>query len=177
MFERISPFLPVQGVFALLLFSPRGKTQKLLHTIKYRNQPGLARVLGRWLGRRLQEEGRQHQWDILVPIPLFRKKLKRRGYNQSSYFGQGLADVLNIPLVEEALLRQQATATQTRKSRLARWKNVESVFSVDRPQAIDQQRVLLLDDVITTGATMCSAGQSLLEAGARSVSMGALASA
>jgi ComF family protein len=177
MYERLLPLINVEAVFTLLLFTSGGKTQKILHAIKYKNQPELAQQLGRWLGRRLEEQGLQHQYDVVLPIPLYSKKLIKRGYNQSAYFAKGLAEVLQLDYEESLIKRIVATDTQTKKSRLSRWKNVGEVFVVTEPERVEGKRILLVDDVITTGATIASCGQVLLNSGAKSLTMASIASA
>jgi ComF family protein len=112
-----------------------------------------------------------------VPVPLHPRKLARRGYNQAEAFGSGLAEALGCPNRPHALRRLADTDSQTRKSRAERWQNVKSVFEVTDPRAVVGRHVLLVDDVLTTGATLEACGMALLEAGARSISIATVAAA
>lgn len=177
MYEKLYPLLPIDGIFSLFLFGSGGKVQKMLHAIKYSNEPELAYMLGRWMGSRLEEEGLQYTYDLIVPVPLHKSKLQKRGYNQSAYFAKGLGDHLGIAVDEHLVSRNTATETQTRKTRLRRWHNVDTVFTVSKTDQVAGKRILLIDDVITTGATIISCGKGLMDAGCSSLSLGAIASA
>jgi ComF family protein len=142
----------------------------LLHEFKYNNRPDIGRVLGRVYGRELLEAGYSRQLDFIVPIPLHAWKRKRRGFNQSEEFATGLAEAMDIPVLSTAIQRIVNTETQTRKSRLNRWKNVSEVFALTGQHDLQNKRVLLVDDVITTGATIEACGTSLLKAGCSALS-------
>lgn len=110
-------------------------------------------------------------------MPLHKYKLRRRGYNQAESFAKGLADAMQLPHNGEAIYRAIDTSTQTSKSRFDRWQNVEQVFQVPRPELVQGKRVLLVDDVMTTGATLEACAVALLAAGAAEVSVAAIAAA
>ncbi|HMP95242.1 MAG TPA: phosphoribosyltransferase family protein, partial [Phnomibacter sp.] len=101
--------------------------------------------------------------EALVPMPLNIGKLRQRGFNQADVLARGMADVLNIPVIPVAVIRSKYTQTQTRKSRIERWLNVEDVFELSNPKTLQHKHVLLVDDIITTGATMEACGQVLLQ--------------
>lgn len=166
--------IPIHYGLAFLQFSKSGKVQKILHQIKYQNQPELALMLGKWYGYELSE----HQikdFDYILPVPLHPSKLKIRGYNQSDFFAEGLSQQLFIDWSNKLLLRNTATSTQTKKSRLERWKNVENVFELNKPEEIEGKSVLLVDDVVTTGSTLEACAKVLLAAQAKSISVAAIA--
>jgi len=113
-------------------------------------------------------------WDEIVPVPLHPLKLNRRGYNQSERFAAGISIALNIPVSHE-LRRIKNTETQTRKSRLQRWENVKEVFSLVEDHTLKDKRVLLVDDVMTTGATLSACANVLLDSEVRSVDLAVIA--
>ena len=176
-FHKFSGRIPVKFVMTLFKFVKHGKVQHLLHALKYKNQPEIGVQLGRVYGVDLVEEKYKDQFDVIIPVPLHRSKRRKRGYNQSEEFGKGLSELLEIPCTEKFLKRVKATATQTKKSKLNRWENVSEVFEVQQKEALEGKRVLLVDDVVTTGATLEACGQKLLEAGCADVSIACIAAA
>ncbi|GAB3542098.1 ComF family protein [Pontibacter brevis] len=169
--------VPVRFAFAYLHFMPKGRVQRLLHKLKYKGAQELGEHLGQRYGSLLSDYQYQEQFDVVVPVPLHKYKLRRRGYNQSESFSKGLAQVLELPHHGKALRRTVDTSTQTRKNRLDRWQNVEQVFQVQQPTLVQGKRVLLVDDVMTTGATLEACAVALLAAGATEVSVVTIAAA
>lgn len=141
-------------VGSLYHFHKKSSVQKLLHAIKYKGNQELAALLGRWYAQDLVVDGAVTQSACIVPVPLHPRKLRQRGYNQSEAFARGLSEGLGIPLNPQLLSRRQHTASQTRKSRWERWENVDDVFEVTPDDALRHRHVILVDDVITTGATI-----------------------
>ncbi len=146
--------IPVENATALFYFFKKGNVQELIHALKYKNQQQVGTVLGNWLGDEILDSGRFSNVDCIVPVPLHKKKLKSRGYNQVTTFGESLANKLNFPFEENVLKRVSFTNTQTKKLRLDRWKNVEELFFVEDNAAMENKHILLIDDIITTGATL-----------------------
>jgi ComF family protein len=177
MYQQLVVHMPVKYAFAYLLFTKSGRTQQLLHHLKYRDMPELGEELGRWYGAVLAEHAFQQHFDAVVPIPLHKGKLLKRGYNQSYHFALGLGISLGLPVWPEVVERKSASETQTRKSRIKRWQNVEDIFEVVQQEKIGGSRLLLVDDVITTGATVLSCAFALKEAGCSEISFAALATA
>lgn len=169
--------LPIRFVFAYLHFVPKGRVQRLLHKLKYKGAQELGEHLGKRYGALLDEHQFTSHFDVVLPVPLYKSKLRRRGYNQSECFAKGLAVSMGLPLEAQGLVRLVDTSTQTRKNRLDRWQNVEQVFEIGKQGVVEGKRVLLVDDVMTTGATLEACAKALLEAGAIEVSVVAIAAA
>jgi len=167
--------LPVRHALSYLRFLRRGRVQHLLHQLKYKGQRNVGLVLGRWYGHDLARQGLT--FDLIVPVPLHPRKLAKRGYNQSDPFAEGLAESLQTPWLADTLRRTSQTESQTRKNRLQRWQNVAEVFEVADSTAIVGKHVLVVDDVLTTGATLEACAAALLGAGASAVSVATIACA
>lgn len=150
----------LEQAFSFLIFRKQGIVQKILHELKYSNNPKLGIMLGQLYGSKLKESG--IHFDAILAIPLHDKKLKLRGYNQSDCFAQGLAQSLQCAHLTNVVIRKKYTETQTRKGRFDRWLNVGDVFDIQSPELISNKRVLLVDDVITTGATIEACAHSIL---------------
>jgi ComF family protein len=174
--NRLAGRLPIRHGWAFLKFQKGGVVQHLLHQLKYNNCPEIGERLGKAYGHELQEAS-DDQFDLIIPVPLHKSRLRHRGYNQSAWFAKGLSDALQIPWDETISIRTQATATQTRKNRAARWENVQRVFSVSPHVSLASKRILLVDDVITTGATLEACGRHLLDCGCSTISIACIAEA
>jgi ComF family protein len=172
--SKLQGLMPVHRVMAFLRFTKKGKSQTLLHLLKYKNKPELGEELGRLYGLSLLDNGFGGAWDVLVAVPLHPLKKQRRGYNQSECFARGLSKVMGIPY-RELLVRKKFTTTQTNKSRLERLENVEEVFALNEGQVTQGLRILLVDDILTTGATLCGCAQTLLQGGAKHVDLATIA--
>jgi ComF family protein len=155
--------LPLKQAGSWLFFGKGGICQALIHQLKYRGNTELGEYLGRLMGTNLGREGWFNDIDVLIPLPLNQKKLNIRGYNQSTVLCRGMQASTGIPVEEVAVMRTFYTETQTRKSRLQRWSNVQHVFDLQEAGHLHGKHALLVDDVITTGATMDACGQVLLK--------------
>lgn len=182
---HLQPENPVQKLFygrvavkfsaSFLLFQKRGGVQKMLHALKYRSRPEVGQLLGKWYAQDLKRAGVFTDCELIVPVPLHVNRLRKRGYNQSEWIGKGLAGELNIPLVSDVLTKTLFTETQTFKSREERWQNTLHSFGLADPARISGRHVLLVDDVITTGATTEACIAQLDKAGCASVSVASIA--
>jgi len=161
--DRFWGRLPLQAGAAMLQFGKGGRTQRLIHRIKYEGRKELALELGRWYGHVLREASVFATAEVIVPVPLHPRKKLQRGFNQSSWYARGLGERLEVPLLEDGLVRTRHTVSQTRKSRLERFQNVAEAFAPGRTDALAGKHVLLVDDVLTTGATLEACGLQLLK--------------
>jgi ComF family protein len=161
-------------VMSFLRFSKKGASQSLLHQLKYKNKPEIGVEIGRLYGNILHENGFTNNWDQITPVPLHPVKQKKRGYNQSEQFAKGLSESIGIPVVL-SLIRVQYTETQTKKSRMERIENVAEVFDIDPNNEVHGKRLLLVDDVMTTGATLITCANVLLEKGSEVVDLAVIA--
>jgi ComF family protein len=161
-------------VMSFLRFTKKGVSQSLLHQLKYKNKPEIGVELGRIYGSILLSNNFQENWDQIIPVPLHPLKQKRRGYNQSEQFANGLSESLGIPVIT-SLERVQFTETQTKKSRIERIENVSQVFAISKEKPVNGKRILLVDDVMTTGATLVSCSNMLYENHAITVDLAVIA--
>jgi ComF family protein len=154
--------LVLDGASAQYYFTKESLIQHLMHQFKYRGNRELGLQLGAMMGRQLVDSGR-FKVDALIPLPLFGGREKRRGFNQATVLCQGMAETMKIPVLGKAVIRPQHTETQTKKGRIERWKNMEGKFVVADKAALYNKHLLLVDDVVTTGATLEAAGMVLLK--------------
>lgn len=155
--------IPIKYGAALYPFTKEGRTQKLIHELKYKGQKEVGILLGKRLGRKLKEVAYFRNIDFIVPVPLHPKKLKIRGYNQAALIAEGLSESMEIPYLSNGLIRSIHSRSQTKKTREERFKNVSDVFQVNENLLLDGKHILLVDDVLTTGATIESCASQLLQ--------------
>lgn len=155
--------LPCNAVMALLYFKKGGRTQQIIHNLKYRGRKDLGLTLGKMIGEKLRMNNVYSDIDLIVPVPLHRSRQLTRGYNQSMYIAKGIADELNIPISTSNLIRNKRTGTQTKKGRYSRFENMLTVFAIENKSAFSGKHVLLVDDVMTTGATLEACGTILVK--------------
>ncbi len=160
---------------SLLLFQKKGNVQKLMHQLKYRGHREISKFLGQWMGAILAEASLLSNIEAVIPVPLHKKKLRSRGFNQVEDFGKEIARSLDIPYIDNVLLKRSFTTTQTFKARLSRWGNIEETFVLANPELIHNKHVLLVDDIITTGATLEACAGVLKEAGGVKISIASMA--
>ena len=151
----------VKKASSFLFFEEKGIVQQLIHYLKYRNQEEIGGFLGDWYGQLLKENNGSGFIDVVVPVPLHRRKLRKRGYNQVALFAERLAHHLNAAYVDNILLKTANTKTQTKKGRIGRWYGNTSLYTLSDQKFLENKRVLLVDDVITTGATMETCAMAL----------------
>ncbi|WP_430894586.1 ComF family protein [Paraflavitalea sp. sgz302555] len=152
--------IPLLGASSHLYFTKESLLQHLMHQFKYKGAQELGLELGRSMGRSIQESNRFSNISGLIPLPLHPSRERKRGYNQARVLCEGLSEETGIPVFNNLIIRNTATITQTHKSRVERWQNMVGKFSIPNPRLLQNKDWLLVDDVITTGATLeaCAAG-------------------
>jgi ComF family protein len=169
--------VPLVDAVSLCYFEKGSRLQRMFHRMKYRREPGVGEILGRELGIELFSSSRFASLDALIPVPLHPKKEKKRGYNQSEYIARGIGEMMNLPVITDALIRSVYTSSQTRKNRYHRWENVKGIFQVTKPEKLENLHLLVVDDVVTTGATLEACCTPLLGIPGVKVSIATLACA
>lgn len=154
---RINRF---EKAYSLCYFIKKSNLQKLLHNLKYENKPDIGNELGIYLGQALKQN-ELFDFDLIVPVPLHPKKEKIRGYNQSEKIAQGISKIIDKPIDSKSISRIVFTQTQTKKSKDERWENVKNIFIIKKPKNLENKHILIVDDVITTGATIESMSYQL----------------
>lgn len=151
---RFAGRIPFDHATSFAQFTDDSLLQHLLHGLKYRGKKEIGIYLGRQLGIVLQEVDWIKEIDLIVPVPLHPRKQATRGYNQSYIIAAGMSDVLYIPVATDTLVRTRHTESQTHKTRAERVNNMQDVFAVKGMESIANKHMLLIDDVLTTGATL-----------------------
>jgi ComF family protein len=146
--------IPLEGTYALFYFNEGTGVQKLLHALKYKNNPELGRFYGHQLGNVLKTMSAFEDVDAVVPVPLHPKKQFTRGYNQAEEIAKGVIEGLQVPLRSDLLKRRVFTESQTKRNRYARWDNMQNRFSLTPKNAELPKHLVIIDDVVTTGSTI-----------------------
>lgn len=167
--------LTVKNAGSGFFFTKDSLIETLVYELKYKGNKDIGFYLGQLLAKFLSENNRFAEIDMLVPLPLYKKRQQKRGYNQSAALCNGIASVWKRPVVEKAVIRNINTETQTHKGRITRWENMEGVFTVTEPSLIRGKHILLVDDVITTGASLEACGSEILKVSGAALSIATLA--
>ena len=154
--------VPIENATSLLYFQKKGIVQRLLHNLKYRGQQKIGRFLGAWLGSELAETAEYSDVSIVIPVPIHNRKRRARGYNQVSDFGKQIAKALGAEYREDLLLKTSRTKSQVFQKRTKRFKT-EKLFTLTAPETLQKQHILLVDDIVTTGATLENCANELLD--------------
>ena len=173
--KRLEGHAPFTEYRSDLGFTRHNPVRDLIHTIKYEDHPELGERLSRLYAPEHLRAGHFTDIGVAVPVPLTPSRLRRRGYNQSTYIARGLTDILGIPLDETLLARRDSHGTQTHRGRESRWESMKKAFYAPHPDLVSRRRVLIIDDVLTTGSTLTACALALMAAGAESVSYYTLA--
>ena len=144
----------IENGTALFRFEKKGNVQRLIHNLKYKEHEHIGFVLGNWLGGELKTLESYKNIDVVIPVPLHKNKLKKRGYNQVALFGKQIAEALNAEYFDDVLVKITNTKSQTTKGRFTRWTNSDELFSLKNKETISNKNILIVDDIITTGATL-----------------------
>ena len=156
--------LSLLSATAQYYFTKESLMQQLMHQLKYKGNKELGWQLGRLMGKDLKQTNRFQNISALIPLPLFPAKEKRRGYNQATILCEGIAEVMKVPILKDVIIRTQHTESQTKRGRMERWQNMEGKFQIVHPENIRNKHLLLVDDVVTTGATLEACGRELFQA-------------
>lgn len=151
----------IEHAAALYHFSKSSRLQQVIHQLKYKGRKDIGFTLGKLLGKELSQSSLYQNIDIIIPVPLYKKKKNKRGYNQSEEIAKGVSEEMNVPLNTSILIRKAFTTTQTRKKRFERWENVKEVFTIQNLSTLKNKHILLIDDVCTTGSTLVACAEQL----------------
>jgi len=173
--QRLWGRIKLETASSLYYFEKDSKTQSLIHNLKYKGKQKVGVILGQVLGKSLRTSPLYKDIDLIIPIPLHRRKEIERGFNQSAVFAQGLSDTMGVPWKKDLLIRTEYTSTQTKKSRRERFDNVLQAFQILQPKQIEGKHILLVDDVLTTGATLEAGAIKILEVPNTRVSLATIA--
>jgi len=166
--------IPIERATALFYYEAHSETANILYELKYKNRPDIGEVMGRLVAKELQPSGFFDGIDGIVPIPLAKKRQRQRGYNQSQEIACGISEITNLPIYNNVVRRNVFEGSQTNKGRWERNENVEKVFEMTDETAIQGKHLLIIDDVVTTGATVIACAKELCKAGNVKVSVLAL---
>lgn len=168
--------IQVENASSLFRYHKGSRFQSLIHDLKYRDRKDIGKELGRLMGISIKETPFSNA-ELILPVPLHKSKQRRRGYNQCDPICAGLSESLDIPYQTDLLERPEKSSTQTNKSRIDRWNNVEGIFRVKYPLELQHKHILLADDVVTTGATLEACASAILKVEGTRVSIATLAMA
>jgi ComF family protein len=167
--------VPIANAAAGYFFTKDSLLQNLIVQLKYRGNKQIGFYLGQLLGNILIKSDRFSDVTALVPLPLNPRREKNRGYNQATMLCNGISSVWKKPVIDKAVVRRVYTETQTHKGRISRWENMDGIFEVVNPSALESKHILLVDDVVTTGATLEACGSEILKVPGTTLSVATLA--
>ena len=157
--------IPIERATAFFYYEPHAQTANIIYELKYKNRPDIGTTIGRMLAKEFQSAGFFDGIDGIVPVPLAKKRQHQRGYNQSEEIAQGVSEITGLPILKKVVRRTVFEGSQTNKGRWERHDNVEHVFELIDAKAVSGQHLLLIDDVVTTGATCLACAKALCQAG------------
>ena len=166
--------IPIEKATAFFYYEAHSETANIIYELKYKNHPEIGNIVGRMLAKEIQPSGFFDGIDGIVPIPLAKKRLRQRGYNQSMEIAQGVSEMTGLPIYMKVVRRNSFKGSQTNKGRWDRQENVEQVFELTDAIAVSNKHLLLIDDVITTGATCIACAKALCQSGNIRISILAL---
>jgi ComF family protein len=167
--------VPVLNATTLLYFQKNGLTQKFVHALKYKGAVNIGNEFGKWLGEELKLIDSYKTIEAVVPVPLHKKKLRQRGYNQVEGFGKEIAKALSVDYIDDVLIKITPTISQVFKERVSRIFSQQEVFTTQNEQKIKGKHLLVVDDIITSGATLESCASKLLRTEGVKLSFAAIA--
>lgn len=153
----------IERATSFMYYHKNSPYNNLIHRLKYKNRPDTGERLAFLAAKEIAESGFFDGIDAIVPLPLSKRKMRQRGYNQCDYIAKGLSRATGIPVIKNAVKRLKSNETQTHKSRDERWQNVEGIFALSDATLLEGKHILLIDDILTTGATLASCAKSIQE--------------
>lgn len=162
-YQKLYGRFPFENACCFLFFTQSGISQKLIHLLKYKSRKDIAFYLGHLFGEHLKESSWIKNIDYIIPVPIHKQKRNLRGFNQSQLLAKGLSESLQIPILKDVLIKHKHTSSQTRKTHQERIENVKNVFEVQNKNILLDKHILLIDDVLTTGATLESCSNTILK--------------
>lgn len=169
--QQFAGRFPFRRMAAYAYFIQESTLQKIVHELKYRNNPDIGYYMGEIIGKWVGESGEFHSVDFIIPIPLHKKRLKSRGYNQSEVLAQKIGEYLEKPILVDCLIRTINNPSQTKLSKKERYKNIQNIFEITNKNGLANKHILLIDDVITTGATIETCAKLILTCPNTSISV------
>ena len=166
--------IPIEKATAFFYYEAHAETANIIYELKYKNHPEIGNIVGRMLAKEIQPSGFFDGIDGIVPVPLAKKRLRQRGYNQSMEIAQGVSEMTGLPIYKKVVRRNSFKGSQTNKGRWDRQENVEHVFELTDATAVNNKHLLIIDDVITTGATCIACAKALCQSGNIRISILAL---
>lgn len=167
--------VPLNNAGSAYFFTKDSLIESLIYELKYKGNKAVGHYMGLLLGNILQKSLRFQHIDMIVPLPLNAMRLKKRGYNQSTVLSEGISEVMGKPVVTDAVIRKVNTETQTHRGRITRWQNMDGVFALSDPSHLKDKHILLVDDVVTTGASLEACGAEILKVTGTRLSIATLA--
>ena len=167
--------IPIERATAFFYYEPHAQTANIIYELKYKNRPEIGSIVGRILAKEIQSSGFFDGIDGIVPVPLAKKRQRQRGYNQSEEIARGVSEITGLPINKKVVRRNSFKGSQTNKGRWDRQENVEHVFELIDAEAVSNKHLLLIDDVVTTGATCIACAKALCQAGNVRISILSLA--
>ncbi len=174
-FKKFYGKVPIQHAAAFMYYHKKGIVQEMIHKLKYKGQEGIGEAIGHWYSVTLAELFKLSPIDAIVPVPLHKKRLRQRGYNQVTAFGKALSDDLGVPFNDSILIRKVYSKTQTKKNLLGRIMGHQSIFDASYTENHYNRHFLIIDDVLTTGATLEACCRAILQIPGAKVSIACMA--
>lgn len=155
--------IKIEKATALFFYEPHSEMSRIILSLKYSNHPETGELMGRMLAEEIKTDGFFDDIDLIIPIPLTKKRKRERGYNQSMEIARGISEITKIDIVANAVKRNSFKQSQTKKNRWQRHDNVKDVFTIDKDCSLNGKHILLIDDVVTSGSTIISCAQEITE--------------